>query len=86
MFNRILIANRGEIALRIIRSAREMGMQSVAVYSEFDSNALHTRIADIAVPLGGQPHERFGAGPQSAPARALRGRILLGVRGARRLR
>ena len=60
MFKRILIANRGEIALRIIRSAREMGMQSVAVYSEFDSNALHTRIADIAVPLGGQlPSESY---------------------------
>ena len=60
MFKRILIANRGEIALRIIRSAREMGTQSVAVYSEFDNNSLHTRLADMALPLGGQlPSESY---------------------------
>jgi acetyl-CoA carboxylase biotin carboxylase subunit len=53
MFRRILIANRGEIALRVIRSAREMGIECVAVYSDFDSRALHTRMAQIAVPLGG---------------------------------
>jgi acetyl-CoA carboxylase biotin carboxylase subunit len=53
MFRRILIANRGEIALRVIRSAREMGIETVAVYSDFDSRALHTRMAQVAVPLGG---------------------------------
>ncbi len=53
MFQRILIANRGEIALRVIRTAREMGIETVAVFSEPDRNALHTRMADRAVPLGG---------------------------------
>ncbi len=53
MFQRILIANRGEIALRVIRSAREMGIECVAVYSDFDARALHTRMAHVAVPLGG---------------------------------
>lgn len=60
MFQRILIANRGEIALRVIRTAREMGIESVAVYSDFDSRALHTRMAHIAVPLGGNlPAESY---------------------------
>jgi len=53
MFKRILIANRGEIALRVIRTAREMGVECVAVYSDVDAKALHTRMAHIAVPLGG---------------------------------
>ncbi len=53
MFRRILIANRGEIALRIIRTAREMGIECVAVYSDADATALHTRMAHIAVPLHG---------------------------------
>jgi len=53
MFDRILIANRGEIALRVIRTAREMGIECVAVYSDFDRRALHTRMAHAAVPLGG---------------------------------
>jgi acetyl-CoA carboxylase biotin carboxylase subunit len=53
MFQRILIANRGEIALRVIRTAREMGVETVAVYSDFDARALHTRMAHAAVPLGG---------------------------------
>ncbi len=52
MFKTLLVANRGEIACRIIRTARKMGIRTVAVYSEADDNALHTRTADIAVPIG----------------------------------
>ncbi|MBL8858961.1 MAG: acetyl-CoA carboxylase biotin carboxylase subunit [Planctomycetes bacterium] len=53
MFSRILIANRGEIALRVIRTAREMDIETVAVFSDWDARALHTRMAHIAVPLHG---------------------------------
>ena len=53
--NKILIANRGEIALRIMRSAKEMGIKTVAVFSEADRNALHVRYADEAVCLGAPP-------------------------------
>src|SRR3954453_21370189 len=52
MFKRILIANRGEIACRIIRTARAMGIATVAVYSEADQDALHVAMADEAVPIG----------------------------------
>jgi acetyl-CoA carboxylase biotin carboxylase subunit len=52
VFNKILIANRGEIAVRIIRACREMGIETVAVYSEADRDAIHTQMADEAVCIG----------------------------------
>src|ERR1700716_3814223 len=55
MFKRILIANRGEIACRIIKSARRMGIETVAVYSEADRDALHVEMADTAIPIGPPP-------------------------------
>ncbi|MDN3669844.1 acetyl-CoA carboxylase biotin carboxylase subunit [Echinicola jeungdonensis] len=55
MFNKILIANRGEIALRIIRSCKEMGIKTVAIYSTADKDSLHVRFADEAVCIGAAP-------------------------------
>ena len=52
---RLLIANRGEIAVRIIRACREMGIESVAVYSDVDAEAPHARLADMALPIGPAP-------------------------------
>lgn len=55
MFNKILIANRGEIACRVIKTARKMGIQTVAIYSDADKHALHVKMADEAVHIGPPP-------------------------------
>ena len=55
MFTKILIANRGEIACRIIKTARHMGITTVAVYSDADRDALHVKMADEAVYIGPAP-------------------------------
>src|SRR5690625_1342114 len=55
MFEKILIANRGEIALRIIRTCKEMGIKTVAVYSTADQDSLHVKFADEAVCIGPPP-------------------------------
>ena len=57
---KILIANRGEIALRVMRSAKEMGIKTVAVFSEADRNSLFVKEADEAICIGGyQPNESY---------------------------
>src|SRR5258707_6812305 len=55
MIHRLLIANRGEIAVRIIRACRELGISPIAVYSEADASAMHVRLADAAVCIGPAP-------------------------------
>lgn len=75
MFKKILIANRGEIALRIQRACREMGIQSVVVYSEADRDAKYVKLADEAVCIGPAPsaapraHGRASGSGRRRPAR-----------------
>ncbi|MGH8211823.1 MAG: biotin carboxylase N-terminal domain-containing protein, partial [Rhodanobacteraceae bacterium] len=69
MFDCVLIANRGEIACRVIRTCRRLGVRSVAVYSDADADARHVRTADVAFPIGGpRPAESY-----------LRGDVILDV-------
>ena len=75
---KLLVANRGEIALRIMRSAREMGIRTVAVFSQADRDALHVRYADESVCIGAPPSsesylriEKIIAAPQQTNADAI---------------
>ena len=55
MFNKVLIANRGEIAIRVLRACKELGIQTVAVYSTADEDAMHVKMADESICIGPPP-------------------------------
>ena len=75
MFDSVLIANRGEIACRIIRTARRMGVRAVAVYSEADAGAMHVAMADAAFGIGPAPAaDSYLSIPRVLDAASARGR------------
>ena len=77
MFSRVLVANRGEIAVRVIRALHELDIEAVAVYSTADRDALHVRLADHAVCIGPPPAaESYLRIPSVVPAAA----TTLGIR------
>ena len=97
MFDKILIANRGEIACRVIRTARQLGVKTVAVYSDADRNAMHVHHVStrrgglqvqctcnrITVPLPPQADEAVHIGPSAAAESYLKGDIILDVASSR---
>ena len=71
MIRSLLIANRGEIACRVIRTARRLGIRTVAIYSDADARAMHVREADAAVQVGPSPaRESYLVGDRAAAQRA----------------
>ncbi len=74
MFEKVLVANRGEIAVRIIRACKELNIRTVAIYSETDANSMHVQIADEAICIGTAPRQRTAtcaltasSAPQKSP-------------------
>ncbi len=74
MFKKVLVANRGEIALRVIRACKELGIATVAVHSTADAESLHVRFADEAICIGPPPSKQSYLDPRRARATSTPGR------------